>query len=250
MRIAVISDIHGNVRALEAVLADIARRAPDTTVNLGDCVTSPLWPRETFELLESLSLPTVRGNHDRVMAEPPEAWRIPSVVFTRDALTEEQRTVLGALPPSVAVADGVLAVHGTPASDTRYLLEDKVDGRLVLATADALGGRLGDVRAELILCGHSHHQHVAADRGGRLVLNPGSVGCPRYSDNDDRLLNEAGSPHARYAVATRGRSGWSVELIVLEYDWAEVVEQAIRNGRQDWAQGFLGSPPPINGPPG
>ena len=88
MRVAVISDIHGNVRALEAVLADLARRTPDLTVNLGDCVTSPLWPRETFELLETLSLPTVRGNHDRVLAEPADAWRIPSVAFTREALTE------------------------------------------------------------------------------------------------------------------------------------------------------------------
>lgn len=240
MRIAVLSDVHGNVRALEAVLADIARRTPDVTVNLGDCVTSPLWPRETFELLETLSFPTVRGNHDRVLAEPADAWKIPSVVFTRDTLTERQRSALGALPPSIDVAEGVLAVHGTPASDTRYLLEDKVDGRLALATADTLGERLGDVAAGLVLCGHSHHQHVAADRRGRLVLNPGSVGTPRYSDNDDRLLNEAGSPHARYAIATRGRAGWSVELIALEYDWTAVAEQAARNGRADWGAGFLG----------
>ena len=241
MRVAVISDVHGNVRALEAVLIDIGRRAPDITVNLGDCVTSPLWPRETFELLESLSLPTVRGNHDRVLAEPADAWKIPSVMFTRDALTESQRASLGALPPVVELIDGVLAVHGTPSSDTRYLLEDKTDSRLTLATADTLGERLGDVRAELVLCGHSHHQHVASDRTGRLVLNPGSVGCPRYSDNDDRLLNEAGSPHARYAVATRGRSGWSVELVVLEYDWSEVARRASENGRDDWAAGFLGT---------
>jgi predicted phosphodiesterase len=240
MRIAVISDIHGNVRALEAVLANIDNRAPDAVVNLGDCVTSPLWPRETFELLETLSFPTVRGNHDRALAEPAETWKTPSVVFTLDALTERQREALGALPPSLHLPDGVLAVHGTPASDTAYLLEDKVDGRLALATADTLGIRLGDTGAELVLCGHSHHQHVAADRAGRLVLNPGSVGCPRYSDNDDRLLNEAGSPHARYAVATRRRSGWSVELVVLEYDWTDVVEQASRNGRADWGTGFLG----------
>ena len=240
MRIAVISDIHGNVRALEAVLTSIRQRAPDAVVNLGDCVTSPLWPRETFELLETLSYPTVRGNHDRAVAAPVDTSRTPSVVFARAALTDRQRDALGTLPPVLHLPNGVLAVHGTPASDTSYLLEDKVDGRLALVTADTLGIRLGDVSAELVLCGHSHHQHVAADRSGRLVLNPGSVGCPRYSDNDDRLLNEAGSPHARYAVATRGRSGWSVELIVLEYDWTDVVEQASRNDRADWGTGFLG----------
>ncbi len=241
MRLAVISDVHGNLRALEAVLADISRRDPDVTVNLGDCVTSPLWPRETFELLATFAFPTVRGNHDRVLAaESPDPSWPRSVTFTRDALTDAQRGALGALPASLRPADGVLAVHGTPASDVRYLLEDKIDGRLALVTADTLGERLGSASAELVLCGHSHHQHVAADHTGRLVLNPGSVGCPRYSDNDDRLLNEAGSPHARYAVATRGSHGWSIELIAVAYDWTSVARQATRNGRPDWAAGFLG----------
>jgi len=241
MRLAVISDVHGNLRALEAVLADIRTRAPDITVNLGDCVTSPLWPRETLELFESLSLPTVRGNHDRWIAQPASAPSGPSVVFSREALSGGQRAALGALPAALDVADGVLAVHGTPASDTEYLLEEKVDGRLSLVGAEALGSRLGDARAELVLCGHSHHQHVAADRTGRLVLNPGSVGCPRYADNADRLSNEAGSPHARYAIATRRNGRWMVELIVLEYDWSAVAAQAERNGRADWGQAFLGA---------
>jgi 3',5'-cyclic AMP phosphodiesterase CpdA len=60
-RLAVISDIHGNLRALEAVLTDIETRGADAIVNLGDCATSPLWPRETLDLLESLSFITVRG---------------------------------------------------------------------------------------------------------------------------------------------------------------------------------------------
>ena len=63
---------------------------------------------------------------------------------------------------------------------------------------------------------------------------------PRYADNEDRLMNEAGSPHARYAVATRGAAGWGVELIAVAYDWSEVVAQADRNGRADWGRGFLG----------
>ena len=71
MRLAVISDIHGNLRALEAVLADIKGRAVDATVNLGDLAAGPLWPRETVELLDTLGLPTVRGNHDRWMGDRP-----------------------------------------------------------------------------------------------------------------------------------------------------------------------------------
>lgn len=236
-----ISDVHGNLRALEAVLADLRPRAVDTIVNLGDCVTSPLWPRETLELLETLAIPTVRGNHDRWIAQPASAPSSPSIAFSREALRAGQRTALGALPASLALDDDVLAVHGTPTSDADYLLEEKVDGRLALVNAATLGTRLGDVGAGLVLCGHSHHQHLASDQSGRLVLNPGSVGCPRYADNADRLVNEAGSPHARYAVATKRGERWNVELVVLEYDWSVVVAQAERNGRGDWGRGFLGT---------
>jgi predicted phosphodiesterase len=65
MRIAILADIHGNVLALEAVLTDLESRKVDKFVNLGDCVSGPLWPRETAELLMRLSWPTVRGNHGR-----------------------------------------------------------------------------------------------------------------------------------------------------------------------------------------
>ena len=240
MRLAVLSDIHGNLVALEAVLADIRGRAPDHMINLGDCVTSPLWPRETLERLEQLAIPTVRGNHDRWLLEGPRRKMAKSVAFTYEALTPSQRTTLGTLPASIEVDGDVLAVHGTPAKDTEFLLEDLVDGRLALATSSTLTQRLAGTSATLVLGGHSHQQHAACANGGTLVVNPGSVGCPRYADNDDPTIAEATSPHARYAIATRRRGRWSVELIALEYDWAQVTQQAVRNGREDWAAAFAG----------
>jgi putative phosphoesterase len=241
VRLAVISDIHGNLVALEAVLDDIRRRTPDAVVNLGDCVTSPLWPRETFELLDTLRLPTVRGNHDRWIAAMPADETSRTVRFSHDALTTEQRASLGALPFSLTVGDRILAVHGTPASDVEYLLEEKVDGRLSLATQAMLSARLADVSADVILCGHSHHQHSAWASGSRLVVNPGSVGHPRSVDNADRLRVEAGSPHARYALATRRSGQWGVELIALAYDWMQAAARARSLGRSDWADAFLGA---------
>ncbi len=113
MRLAVISDIHGNLAALEAVLADIRARGVDRTVNLGDCITSPLWPKETFEALQSLALPTVRGNHDRWIEELPEDKLSPADRFARDALTAEQRLALHKLPAQLRLDDGILACHGT-----------------------------------------------------------------------------------------------------------------------------------------
>src|SRR5262245_55125165 len=115
MRIAVISDIHGNLAALDEVLSDIARRGPDVTVNLGDICASPLWPRETFERLESLNLPTVRGNHDRFMAERTREKLGPTMGYEYDQLLPAQRVALGALPATVQLDGGdILAVHGTP----------------------------------------------------------------------------------------------------------------------------------------
>ena len=240
MRLAIISDIHGNLRALEIVLADIQHRDVDATVNLGDCVTSPLWPRETLELLDTLSIPTVRGNHDRRLVEEPRGEMPPTVAFASDALSGDQRRALGSLPQSIEIDGDVFAVHGTPTSDTEYLLEDAVEGRLLPATADVLGQRLGERRESLILCGHSHHQHVAHAPGNRLIVNPGSVGCPRYADNKDPFSAESCSPHARYAIATRRNRRWSVELFVLEYDWDAVASHARANGFDHWATAFLG----------
>ncbi len=239
MRLAIISDIHGNLVALEAVLADLKTRAPDVIVNLGDCVSSPLWPRETFEFLQTLKLPTVRGNHDRWLAEMPADEKSPTVRFAHGALSATQRTTLGALPPSIQFETGILAVHGTPASDVAYLLEEKVNDRLSLITRLELDRRLGATAAGLVLCGHSHLQHMAFASGQRLVVNPGSVGCPRYADNHDRHLAEAGSPQAHYAIATRRGARWNVDLIALDYDWDVVAQRARANGRPDWAAGFL-----------
>ena len=161
------------------------------------------------------------------------------MTFTHDALTAGQRIALGRLPATLAIADDVLACHGTPASDTEYLLEEKHDERLMLASTATVSNRLGEISASLILCGHSHHQHVASASGERLVVNPGSVGCPRYADNADVPRSEAGSPHARYAIATRRAKHWSVELLVLGYDWSPVAQRARANGRPDWADAFL-----------
>src|SRR6187551_872299 len=106
MRLAVISDVHGNLLALETVLRDIDLRAPDVIVNLGDCVTSPLWPRETLELLDTRGMPTVRGNHDRIILAAAPEQITPSVKYSHESLTDAQRQELGSLPPTLRIADG------------------------------------------------------------------------------------------------------------------------------------------------
>ncbi len=237
MRLAVISDVHGNLCALEAVPADVRNRGVDLTVNLGDCVTSPLWPRETFEVLQSLALPTVRGNHDRWIEELPDTDLSPAGSFARAALRPEQRHALHNLPPHIELAEGILAVHGTPDDDTTCLLEETLDdGRFAPARRDVLKARLRNAgRASVVLCGHSHRQSMTLGPGGCVILNPGSVGCPVFADISVAANLEYRSPHARYAVLTKRNGHWGAELIALEYDWASASARARQNGRPDWA---------------
>jgi putative phosphoesterase len=238
MRVAVISDIHGNLLALEAVLADIKRRGADLTVNCGDLCTSPLWPRETFELLETLRLPTVRGNHDRWMAEVSTDKMSPALLYTRAQLTDAQRTALGQLPMTHRIEDTILMCHGTPTDDYTYLLEEGHEGRLLLARPGLVAERLGNVAAEVVVCGHSHLANMVLAPGNRLVVNPGSVGCPIFADNPTAIQTNARAPHARYAILTKLAGRWNVEFISLAYDWDAAAARARINGSDAWVRSY------------
>ena len=239
MRLAVISDIHGNLRALEAVLIDIRTRNVDATVNLGDCVAGPLWPRETYALLASLGFPTVRGNHDRWIVDRAVQDMPPADRFAHAALHAEERAALHALPETLDLDGDVLAVHGTPTDDSQYLTEEQHDNRLIPAGRALLAERLGPAaQRQVVLCGHSHRQSVTQLPGGCLIINPGTVGCPVFADIPSANLWEPRSPHARYAIVTRRNDRWGAELFALEYDWNEASACARANGFPRWAEAF------------
>jgi predicted phosphodiesterase len=237
MRIAVIADIHGNLPALEAVLADLAGRGPDLLIDLGDCASGPLWPRETMERLIELGAFTVRGNHDRRQGSSLAREAMgPSDSFAFARLSPEQRAYLGALPMMQTPTPGVLAFHGTPQRDDAYLLDDIQAGRLVRADPRAIQARLGNIEARVVLCGHSHRADVVQLAGGPLIVNPGSVGLPAYEDSEPDHVSEAGSPHARYAMLENGSDeSVSVELHAIPYDFEAAARRAEANGRPSWA---------------
>ncbi|PTM60730.1 metallophosphoesterase family protein [Phreatobacter oligotrophus] len=244
MRLAAIADIHGNLLALDAVLADIAARGVDLTVNLGDCVSGPLWPAETAARLMALGLPTVRGNHDRWVIEAEGEALYFSDKLAREQLGEAQRAWLAGLPMSLDLNVGGVAVrlfHATPADDNTYLMEDKQGGRLVQSDAPVIRSRLGDLGGtRLVLCGHSHLPRLLT-LDGLTVVNPGSVGQPAYSDPTppDAHVSEAGSPHARYAIVTlRDGAVAAVDGIAVAYEWEAAARQAEVYGRAEWARGL------------
>ncbi|MFI0845341.1 metallophosphoesterase family protein [Mesorhizobium sp. IMUNJ 23232] len=242
MRIAVIADIHGNVLALEAVLADLARRGgADLTVNLGDCVSGPLWPRETVERLMSLDWPTVRGNHDRRVAQDTldEMWE--SDRFAHERLSPAQRDWLVNLPMQVSPAPSILAFHARPDHDEKYLTENIVDGGLVRAPVATIARRLTglDRAVRLVLAGHSHRPELVELPGGPIVFNPGSVGCPAYFDPDTPAhRSEQGSPHARYGIVDIDGDDFGFQAFAIRYDHEAAARQAAEAGRAEWAEGL------------
>ncbi|TSD84704.1 metallophosphoesterase family protein [Mycobacterium sp. KBS0706] len=236
MRLAVLADIHGNLPALEAVLADLGRRGADGIVHLGDCVSGPLWPRETLDLLVAKGWPTVRGNHDRWVWEDRDEPLTTSDGYARHALDAAGRAWLGALPMQLELPGGITAFHARPDDDNAYLLEDIEAGRLVRAPADAIAARLAGVSARVVLCGHSHLPWLLRLPDGRWILNPGSIGAPAYDDpTPPAHVSESGSPAARYAMLELDGDKVAAELIAIPYDHDRAVRRAAENGRPDWA---------------
>ncbi|MEO1088081.1 MAG: metallophosphoesterase family protein, partial [Acidobacteriota bacterium] len=213
MRYGVMADVHGNIWALDAVLEDASTRGVDRWLNAGDCVYGPLDPAATARRLRGLDAVTVRGNQDRELLTPQPAADATRR-FIDDALDIADRTWLHTLPTS-AWSGPIFMCHGTPRSDIEPLLEHIGPHGVELRGSEGIRERLGDIQAdselEVVVCGHTHVPGLVQLPDGPLVLNPGSVGLPAYTDvSPYPHAMEAGSPHARYAIVERGAAGWIV----------------------------------------
>lgn len=224
MRVAVISDVHGNRLALESVLEDIAAAGADVTVNLGDVAAGPLDPVGTLDRLIPMGLPTVRGNHDRWVVEGVDN-RVDT--FVAAAIGETRLKWLADLPATQTLGSDVFLCHGTPTSDTDPWLDNWFTGRTttlpdeVSVTRHAVG-----LDYPVLLCGHTHVPRVVHLRDGRMIVNPGSVGLPFLY----------GSPAARYALVTRKNGVWTVDLKAIAYDSDGAAQQAEANGFPYWRE--------------
>ena len=200
MRVGVTSDIHGNLVALEAVLADMPD--VDALVCAGDVVGYNPWHADCVEAVRSREIPTVSGNHDRAVAEGStfafNRLAGAGVEHAQAQLSDDQLEWLGALPTERwCFEDRLRVVHGHPDDPDRYTYADEF-------AASMLDG------ADALVLGHTHvqgHRHV----DGGVVLNPGSVGQPRDGD-----------PRAAYAVLDL--DGPTVDEYRVEYDVDRVVE--------------------------
>lgn len=227
MKVALISDIHANLPALEAVLDDIDHRSGiDAIYHVGDLVGYAPWPNETVALLHSRGITGVAGNYDSTVAtdykhcgckyEDPtqEALSHISYEWTRAHVSVETKRFLGELPFRLDVRAGggheagatLVLVHGTPTLNTVYWTEDRSDS-FCTRMAEIAGTRAGDI----IAFGHTHKPWTRVVNGIRFV-NTGSVGRPKDGD-----------PRAGYVIVTIGATA-TFEFIRVPYD----LDRAVR----------------------
>ena len=218
MRVAVLADIHGNLPALEAVLAEVDSAAPDLVVVCGDVASGPL-PAESIDLLRSLpNARFVRGNADRELVRAFDGAHDAGGPLSSDwyaaQISREQRDFLASFAETVSIeVDGlgrVLFCHGSPRSDEEMMTSETPDERLKEFTAG--------VEAAVVVCGHTH---MPFDRmaGAVRVINPGSVGMP------------FGAPGAHWALL-----GPRVEMRRTDYDREAAAARIRRSAWPDAAE--------------
>lgn len=215
MRIAIFSDVHGNLPALDAVLADLRSRQPDAVYCLGDLVGYAPFPNEVVERIRHDAIPTIMGNYDDGVGferddcgcayrEEEEKRRgDQSLAWTKAHVTAENKAFLRTLTPEIRLeADGrrVLLVHGSPRKINEYLFEDRPISSFQRLAASS--------NADVIVYGHTHKPYTKLV-DGVLFLNVGSVGKPK--DGDRR---------ACYAVLDPARL--DAQFVRVEYDVAQV----------------------------
>ncbi|MBG8552758.1 metallophosphoesterase family protein [Hymenobacter guriensis] len=242
MTIAFFSDVHGNLPALQAVLADIGQRQPDMVFCLGDLVGYAPWPNEVIAEIRRRGIPTLAGNYDQGIGlgssecgcayktEEDKQLGAQSIAFTNAAVGEAERRYLRLLPKHMRLEFvdepctlSLLMVHGSPRCINEYLFEDRPEESLLRILIDA--------RADVLLFGHTHkpfHRALAYEQEGqtryRHALNIGSVGKPKD-----------GNPQAAYLLLHLDNDtcltrpdGLRSELVRVPYD-VEKVAQAVEN---------------------
>ena len=220
MSVAVLADIHGNLPALEAVLADVALTDADLLMICGDVASGPL-PVETLEVLRALPRARfVRGNADRGLVNSFDGEKLPRLPgpafdWCASQLAREHRDFLASFSEPVLVEVGgvgrVLFCHGSPRSDEEMMTAETPDARL----REFLAG----VEADVVVCGHTHMPFDRVVDGVRII-NPGSVGMPY------------GGPGAFWALL-----GPDVEFRRTDYD-REAAAEKIRRSSWPGAEEF------------
>lgn len=225
MRLAVISDIHGHYTALDAVLADLARQHIDSVVCLGDVATIGPQPLPVIARLKQLGCAAIIGNHDVALLNLANALQLqvappllPTLEWCNRQLAPDDIAYLGSFQPTLELSlgpnAGALCFHGTPQSNTGLLLPT--------TPVEELDGLFAGQPAAIMIGGHSHIQ-MLRQHGGKLFVNPGSVGSA-FAQPPAPGVVPALLPWAEYAIVSWDKGVVSVDLRRVPFDVAAFYE--------------------------
>ncbi len=218
MRIALISDIHGNLPALEAVLHDIQKCGVDQIICLGDLANGGPFPAECVVAIQSLGLVTLQGNHELyVLNQAPgleatdPTWR--TVQWTQRQLSQELLDYLAGLPLSYTLPCGdAVCFHASPLN--------QFWGFLPAHTNQEVAERMNELDNVTLFVGHTHCPLYRL-WSNTWIVNCGSAGMPLD-----------GSPHAKYCIATYRNDRWQIEFRAVTYDVEKVMRAYDQRGLQ------------------
>ena len=230
---ALISDIHANLPALQAVLADIDRHPVDGVYHLGDLTGYAPWPNEVVSLLRERRIPGIAGNYDSTVAtdykhcgcraDSPQEEELSHISYewTRQRVNAQTKSYLAGLPFRIDIRPlgghlsgaTIFLVHGNQTLNTVYVTEDRSDSFLEKMAAD-LGARSGDV----VCFGHTHKPWQRVVNEVQFV-NAGSVGRPKDGD-----------PRACYVRIAADSSGIVAEFVRVPYDRESVAREILKSG--------------------
>jgi predicted phosphodiesterase len=232
MKIALFSDIHANLPALEAFFEDLETTKPDAVYCLGDLVGYNIWPNEVINAIRKRGIPTIAGNYDygvgrtsddcgcAYKTEEEKAMGVQSIAFTNQLINPEERQYLRTLPAHIQLEYQLnndhlflLLVHGSPRKINEYLFEDRDEKSMLRILENA--------KADLMFFGHTHKPYhrifeyeLDGKKAYRHAINLGSIGKPK--DGDPRgcyvmlTLNENSSKFEKESI--------NVDFIRVTYD--------------------------------
>jgi putative phosphoesterase len=188
MKIALFSDIHANLPALEAFFASVEQHKPDAMYCLGDLVGYNTWPNEVINAIRRRGIPTIAGNYDHGVgrnsddcgcaykSDEEKANGALSIAYTNQTIGDDERAYLRTLPAHIRVEFpfNLLLVHGSPRRINEYLFEDRDEKSLLRIMQDA--------NADILCFGHTHKPYHRVLADGRHAINIGSVGKPKDGD--------------------------------------------------------------------
>jgi len=235
LRLAIFSDIHGNIEALKEVFKDIGRENVDEIYCLGDLVGYGPHPNQVINLIRELNIETVMGNYDRGVGfdlddcgcayKTEEEKRLgdKSIKWTRQEVTESNKYFLRNLKENIRLRverQEILLVHGSPRKINQYLFFNH--------PYSSLKKMLDQYEADIIVCGHTHIPYIR-QIGNKMVINDGSVGKQKPHNKGQNIY----SREAKYLILEIGKDSVNTSIRSVRYDFEKTAEKIKKSGLPD-----------------